>query len=105
MTEQVRTVKNILNAAYTSCKFDVRLKRAKDYARSSDRVIVTTEDLVVDRVIETLRKHVIGGIAVGQYGKQLWQPKGKSPWMLDPTTKKTVDFDLCEFIEVKNPWQ
>ena len=48
MTEQVRTVKNILNAAYPSCKFDVRLKRAKDYARSSDRIIVTTEDIVVD---------------------------------------------------------
>lgn len=99
MTEQAKTIKRILQNAFPTEEFQIRMRRAGDYARSSDRLIVSTR-LTVDKVIAILRQNT-KGIVIGRYGLVLVKTSDEPPVARDPLTNTDVDFDLCEFIEVE----
>ena len=103
MTQQVKTVKRLLNAIFPGYGFSVYMKRARNYVDSSDRIIVVTHKAVTDEVIKQL-KQVTKGIVIGRYGKALCKFDKTPPAMYDVEEKKWLDFDLCEFIEVANQY-
>lgn len=98
MTEQVKTIKNVLSFYLPAGNYSVRIRRAGDYARSSDTITVET-NLICDEVISVL-KRISKGIVIDRKGKVLCKIDNTSPIMYDPVLQINVDFDLCEFIEV-----
>ena len=99
MRRQTKLIKNILQREFPGTNIHVQFRAATTYVDSSDKLIVTIQEVDCDAVMATLAKYT-RNISVYRYGSIGSRWNTCNPEILDIETNTWIDADVCEFIEI-----
>lgn len=98
--QETRFIKEIIKSKYPKLGFTIRYKTVKNYAYSSDTIIIKLyKSDYVDDVINLLKKHV-SGIGIYKTGEVASMNGSYNAKIANINFTEYIEPDLMEFIEV-----
>lgn len=102
MRQETQLIKEILKSKYPDKKFKFQYRTPRQYIDTSDKLVVTCENMDINDVVSTLKKYTryIGVYEKGSIAS-VWSRTIESQ-IFSINENKFIDCDSLEFIEVRN---
>lgn len=101
MTKEVSLLKKALKYAFPTKRISVRMRRTKNYADSSDKIIINVSNTSY-KDVKNILQNCTKNIKISHVGEFSYYFSEGEPCILDISCGNWHSADMCEFIEIQN---